>query len=69
MFANGYAHGMSNHPLNPDPHDEPDDEGSAGDSSGTHDEIIPQDLPKGHPGRPEAEREARDGDGFVRGNV
>ena len=62
---------MSNHPPNPNPNprDAPDDETLAGDRSGVHDKIVPQDLPKGHPGRPEAEREAREGDGFVRGNV
>ncbi len=47
----------------------PDDGRPLGDTSEAHDEIVPQDLPKGHPGRAEAEREAREGDGFVRGNT
>ncbi|HEY4094770.1 MAG TPA: hypothetical protein VGM33_04635 [Baekduia sp.] len=61
------------------PHDEdaeeplgpatPDDETDLGDTPEAHDEIVPQDLPKGHPGRPEAEREAAEGDGTVRGNT
>lgn len=63
----------------PPPHDEradeplgpltPDDETPAGDTPEAHDEIIPQDLPKDHPGRQAAEREAAEGDGTVRGNV
>jgi hypothetical protein len=40
-----------------------------GDTPEAHDEIIPEDLPKGHPGRKEAEREAAEGDGTTRGNV
>jgi hypothetical protein len=47
----------------------PDDETPAGDSPELHDEIIPEDLPKGHPGRAEAERMAAEGDGTVRGNT
>jgi hypothetical protein len=47
----------------------PDDETAAGDTPEAHDEIIPEDLPKGHPGRAEAEREAAEGDGTVRGNT
>lgn len=63
----------------PPPHDEnadeplgpltPDDETAVGDTPEAHDEIIPQDLPKDHPGRQAAEREAAEGDGTVRGNV
>jgi hypothetical protein len=61
------------------PHDErakeplgpltPDDERPAGDTPEAHDEIIPQDLPKDHPGRQEAERLAAKGDGTTRGNT
>jgi hypothetical protein len=47
----------------------PDDRAPLGDTPEAHDEIIPQDLPKGHPGRPEAERQAAEGDGTVRGNT
>lgn len=63
----------------PPPHDEhadeplgpltPDDETPAGDTPEAHDEIVPEDLPKDHPGRQAAEREAAEGDGTVRGNV
>jgi hypothetical protein len=81
-FAGGYERGMSNeqhHSPEPAPHDDraseplgpvtPDDETPLGDSPEAHDEIVPQDLPKGHPGRAEADRQAREGDGFARGNV
>jgi len=47
----------------------PDDESDLGDTPEAHDEIIPQDLPKGHPGRQEAERQAAEGDGTVKGNM
>jgi hypothetical protein len=47
----------------------PDDRAPLGDTPEAHDEIIPQDLPKGHPGRPEAERQAAEGDGKVHGNT
>ena len=47
----------------------PDDRAPLGDTPEAHDEIIPQDLPKGHPGRAEAERQAAEGDGTVRGNT
>ncbi|HEY6758466.1 MAG TPA: hypothetical protein VI318_03215 [Baekduia sp.] len=47
----------------------PDDETAVGDTPEAHDEIIPEDLPKDHPGRQEAEREAAEGDGKVRGNT
>jgi hypothetical protein len=68
---------MSEH--EPPPHDEtareplgpmtPDDETPLGDTPEAHDEIVPEDLPKDHPGRQEAERQADEGDGTVRGNV
>ena len=62
------------------PHDEhaseplgpftPDDETPAGDTPETHDEISPHDLPKSHPGRAEAERQADQSEaGTTRGNV
>jgi hypothetical protein len=47
----------------------PDDETPLGDTPEAHDEIIPEDLPKDHPGRREAERQAAEGDGTVRGNT
>jgi hypothetical protein len=47
----------------------PDDERPLGDTPEAHDEIVPQDLPIDHPGRQEAERQADEGDGTVRGNV
>jgi hypothetical protein len=47
----------------------PDSERPLGDTPEAHDEIIPEDLPKGHPGRQEAERQAASGDGTVRGNT
>jgi hypothetical protein len=46
----------------------PDDETPAGDTPEAHDEITPHDLPKGHPGREEAERLAGDEEGTTRGN-
>jgi hypothetical protein len=47
----------------------PDDERPAGDTPEAHDEITPHDLPKGHPGRPEAERRAEASeDGTTRGS-
>jgi len=47
----------------------PDDETAMGDTPEAHDEISPHDLPKGHPGRQEAEREAGGEGGTTRGNV
>jgi hypothetical protein len=68
---------MSEH--EPPPHDQtaheplgpmtPDDERPLGDTPEAHDEIVPEDLPKDHPGRQAAEREAAEGDGAVRGNT
>jgi hypothetical protein len=47
----------------------PDEERPAGDTAEAHDEISPHDLPKGHPGRAEAEREAADSEsGTASGN-
>ncbi|WP_205695999.1 hypothetical protein [Conexibacter sp. SYSU D00693] len=46
----------------------PDEERPLGDTREAHDEISPHDLPKGHPGRAEAEREAGGPDGTTRGN-
>jgi hypothetical protein len=47
----------------------PDDERPMGDTPEAHDEIIPEDLPKDHPGRQEAERLAAEADGTTRGNT
>lgn len=49
-------------PLTPDPGR------PLGDTAEAHDEIVPEDLPLSHPGRKEAERLAREGDGTTRGN-
>lgn len=46
----------------------PDEETPLGDTPEAHDEISPHDLPPGHPGRAEAERQAGEG-GTTRGNV
>jgi hypothetical protein len=47
----------------------PDPERPLGDTAEAHDEITPHDLPPGHPGRAEAEREAdEDPDHVTRGN-
>ena len=50
------------------PKAEPDDSRPLGDTDEAHDEINPHDLPKSHPGREEAEREAGD-EGTTRGPV
>jgi hypothetical protein len=56
----------SREPLGPMTSDE---ERPAGDTAEAHDEITPHDLPKGHPGRKEAEREAAESEsGTARGN-
>jgi hypothetical protein len=47
----------------------PDDERPLGDTPEAHDEIVPEDLPKDHPGRHAAEEMAAEGDGTVRGNT
>jgi hypothetical protein len=47
----------------------PDSREDLGDTPEAHDEIIPEDLPKSHPGRQEAERLAAEGDGTTRGNT
>jgi hypothetical protein len=47
----------------------PDSRRPLGDTPEAHDEIIPEDLPKDHPGRHEAERQAAEGDGTARGNT
>lgn len=46
----------------------PDDQSPAGDTPEVHSEISPHDLPKDHPGREEAERQAGE-DGVVKGKV
>ncbi len=68
------------HPqTEPSPHDgtrrerlgplTPDRQTPLGDTPEAHDEIIPEDLPKAHPGRSAAERQAADGDGTTRGDT
>ncbi len=47
----------------------PDPESPGGSTSEVHREIIPEDLPKDHPGRKEAERQAEENDGIVTGNT
>ncbi len=47
----------------------PDAERPLGDTAEAHGDITPHDLPKGHPGRAEAEREAAEsGTGTTSGN-
>jgi hypothetical protein len=46
-----------------------DDERPLGDTPEAHDDIIPQDLPKDHPGRRAAEHQAAMGDGTTRGDL
>ena len=46
----------------------PDHQTPLGDTPEAHDEIVPQDLPKRHPGRRAAERQAADGDGTTQGD-
>ena len=47
----------------------PDDETPLGDTPEAHDEIIPEDLPPGHPGRRAAEEQAaRDPSGTTQGD-
>ena len=46
----------------------PDDETDLGDTPEAHDEISPHDLPKDHPGRRQAEKDAGE-DGTTRGNT
>lgn len=71
---------MSEQPKHPaPPHDDtaeeplgpftPDDETPLGDTPEAHDEIVPEDLPKDHPGRKAAERQAAEGGGTTRGDV
>jgi hypothetical protein len=47
----------------------PDEETPLGDTPEAHDEISPHDLPPGHPGRTQAERQAGGEGGTTRGNV
>jgi hypothetical protein len=49
-------------PLTPDPGR------PLGDTAEAHDEIVPEDLPKGHPGRKAAERAVGERGGTTRGN-
>ena len=63
---NTTAPGDEDQPLGPAT---PDSREDLGDTPEAHDEIIPEDLPKDHPGRKQAEREAAAGDGTTRGNT
>ena len=62
-------------PPHDDTADEPlgpataDDERPLGDTPEAHDEINPHDIPKGSPGRQEAERLADGEGGTTKGNV
>ena len=47
----------------------PDDQTPLGDTPEAHDEIVPEDLPRGHPGRQAAEKQARERDGTTRGDI
>jgi hypothetical protein len=47
----------------------PDEETPLGDTTEAHDEISPHDLPPGHPGRAEAERQSGGEGGTTRGDV
>lgn len=47
----------------------PDKQTPLGDTPEAHDDIVPQDLPKAHPGRKAAERQAADGDGTTSGGT
>ncbi|HEV2786369.1 MAG TPA: hypothetical protein VGV67_08285 [Solirubrobacteraceae bacterium] len=46
----------------------PDEETPAGDTPEAHDEISTHDLPPGHPGREEAERQAGGDEGMTHGD-
>ena len=58
--------GTAREPLGPVT---PDHRTPLGDTAEAHDEIVPEDLPKGHPGRRAAEHQAAAGDGTTRGDV
>ena len=47
----------------------PDDETPLGDTTEVHDEITPRDIPRDHPGRQEAEKQAARSGGVTRGDV
>ncbi len=47
----------------------PDHKTPLGDTPEAHDEIVPEDLPRNHPGRKAAERQAAAGDGTTRGDA
>jgi hypothetical protein len=67
-LAPGSPHGEGGEePLGPIT---PDEETELGDTPEVHDGIAPHDLPKDHPGRAEAERQAQEADdGLAEGNV
>ncbi len=58
--------GRTREPLGPVT---PDHQTPLGDTPEAHDEIVPEDLPRSHPGRKAAERQAAAGDGTTRGDV
>src|SRR4051794_31242185 len=66
--ADGHLVDASKDDRSPFPGLGADDERPLGDTPEAHDEIIPQDLPRDHPGRIEAERQAAAGDGTTRGH-
>ena len=47
----------------------PDEETPLGDTPEAHDEISPHDLPPGHPGREQAERQAGGDEGTTEGDA
>ncbi len=47
----------------------PDDQSPAGDTPEVHDEISEHDLPRDHPGRQEARRQAAARGGETRGDL
>ena len=55
-------------PATPDPVT-PYRQTQLGDTTEAHDEISPHDLPKNHPGRKAAERDAAEHNGLTRGDV
>jgi hypothetical protein len=78
LSLRGYVLVMSEQDHPAPPHDDqadeplgpatPDEETPLGDTPEAHDEISPHDLPKDHPGRQQAEREAGGEGGTTRGN-
>ena len=59
---------MSEHEREPLGPATPDDETDLGDTPEAHDELSPLDLPKDHPAREEAERQAGGPGGTTEGD-